>query len=82
MDQCSFRYPGTDTGPAVGLADEVLGPSPPEALAVGVDEEGRGGAELAFGVVRLTSGEVVRDHRLQGGLDRHEADLGTLAGDL
>jgi hypothetical protein len=39
--QCSFRDPGPDGGPVVGLADQALGSSPLEPLAVTIDEEGR-----------------------------------------
>jgi hypothetical protein len=82
VHQCSHGDPGADAGPAVRLADQVLGSSPPDALAVAVDEEGRGGRELPVGARGLAGGEVVVDDELEWGLDRHEADLGALAGDF
>lgn len=36
--QRSLRDPRADTGPAVGLADQVLRSTPSQALAAGVDE--------------------------------------------
>ena len=53
VDRRSLRDPGADAGPAVGLAHEVLRSSSSEALALAVDEEGRGGASFPLGVRAL-----------------------------
>ena len=74
--------PGTDAGPAVGLADQVLGSSASQALALVVDEEGKGGAELPLGAAGLAGRQVMVDDELERALDRYEADLGALAGNL
>jgi hypothetical protein len=73
MHQRSFRYPGADAGPAVGLAHRALRSSPPEALAAGVDEQGRGWGELPIREVRLAGRQVVVDDDLERAFDRSAA---------
>ncbi len=49
MHQRSLRHPGAVAGPAVGLAHQVPRSSPPEVLAVALDEVGEEGVNFLLG---------------------------------